>query len=212
MTGSWTARVSNGALLVLASALAACSGLHSSEPTTQVYPLLPQYAAAAPTTAAGTAPAAATLAVLLPSAVPALNNGNIALLRADGALDAYASSRWPGELAEELQPLIVQAVRAAGRFASVQSESGPFASDYLLQVEIQQFAAVYSGDVKTSLPTVQVRLVATLGRGADRSVLRTFAIEESVPVSSNRMSAVIAAFNRATAATLQKIAAGTVPP
>jgi len=198
------------AVMVAAAGLVACSGLRSSNPVTQVYPLQPRFAT--PPAGGSAAPLAATLGVQLPLAVPGLANNSIALLRPDGALDAYAASRWPGELPEELQPLIVQALRSAGHWANVQAEAGPFKSDYLLQVEIQQFTAVYAGDVHDSAPMVQVRLVATLGRRADRAVLKSYAIEESAPAGANRMGAVIAAFNRAAGAALQRLAADAVPP
>ena len=203
--GRWTVC----GLACMALALAACSGLHSAAPVTQVYPLQPQFAAAE--RAPGGA-VAGTLSVAQPVAAPALNSSNIALLRPDGAVDAFAASRWPGELPEELQPLIVQALRAGGRFASVQTEASPFTSDYLLQVEIQQFTAVYTGDVRATTPVVRVRLVAKLGRRADRSVLHSVTVDESGSAGANRMSAVIAAFNRATSAALQRMVADIAPP
>jgi ABC-type uncharacterized transport system auxiliary subunit len=193
-----------GLLFVLAAA--GCSGLRSSDPVNQVYPLQPPAAAAAP---AAAVPDAATLAVVLPVAAPGPNSINIALLRADGVLDSYAASRWPEVLPEVLRPLIIDALRAGGHFASVQADTGPFKADYLLQVEVRQFAAVYSGDVHGSAPTVQVQLVATLGRRADRSVLRSYSVDAAVPASANRMAAVIEAFNRAASAALQKLTAET---
>jgi ABC-type uncharacterized transport system auxiliary subunit len=208
------------AVLGLALGLAACSGLRSSDPVMQVYPLQPRAAdntaaaasvPAAPS-AAGAQPVAATLAVVLPVAAPGLNSTSIALSRADGVLDAYAASRWPEVLPEVLQPLIIDALRAGGRFASVQADNGPFQADYLLQVEVRQFAAVYAGDVHDSSPVVQVHLVATLGRRADRSVLRSFAVHETAVASGNRMSAVIAAYNSALGAALQRLVAEAQPP
>ena len=197
------------ALLCMLFALAAagCSGLRSSDPVTQVYPLQPRAADAAPAVAAlsAAAPSAAALAVVLPVAAPGLNSINIALLRADGVLDAYSGSRWPEVLPEVLRPLIVDALRAGGHFASVQSDTGLFRADYLLQVEVRQFAAMYSGDVHSSTPTVQVQLVVTLGRRADRGVLRSYSVDVAVPASANRMAAVIEAFNRATGTALQQL-------
>jgi ABC-type uncharacterized transport system auxiliary subunit len=197
-----------------------CSGLRSSDPVTQVYPLQPRVAAAAAPAAtpaavsaeAAAQPAAGTLAVVLPIAAPGLNSTSIALLRADGVLDAYAASRWPEVLPEVLQPLIIDALRAGGRFSSVQPDNGPFNAEYLLQVEVRQFAAVYAGDVQGAAPTVHVQLVATLGRRADRGVLRSFMVAESAPASANRMSAVIDAYNSALGAALQRLVAETRSP
>jgi cholesterol transport system auxiliary component len=193
--------------LAMAWLASGCSWLRSSAPAVQVYPLRPAVAGASAAVAAAAQPAAAALGVVLPVAAPGLNTNNIALLRADGVLDAYAASRWPELLPEVLQPLIIDALRAGGRFASVQADTGPFRADYLLQVEVRQFAAVYAGDVKDSAPTVQVQLVVTLGRRADRSVLHSFVVNESAPASANRVSAVVAAFDSALGAALQKVVA-----
>jgi ABC-type uncharacterized transport system auxiliary subunit len=203
-------------VLGLLLGLAGCSGLRSSDPVVQVYPLQPRIAVAAGAggnAAGGNAvaaqPTAGTLAVMLPIAAPGLNTVNIALLRPDGVQDAYAASRWPEVLPEVLQPLIVDALRAGGRFANVQPDSGPFKADYLLQVEVRQFAAVYAGDVHAAAPTVQVQLVATLGRRADRSVLRSYAAAGTAAAGANRMSAVVSAYNSALGAALQQLVAET---
>lgn len=185
-------------------AAAGCSGFHSDEPATLMYVLQPASGGAQPPAAA---PAGGSLAVIMPVAVPGLNTDRIALLRADGVLDAYAGSRWPDVLPDVLQPLLIDGLRAGGHFSSVQADSGPFLADYVLQVEVRQFAAVYgAGEV----PTVRVQWVASLGRRADRKLLRTFTIEQSVPAAANRMAAVMAAFNAATGAALQQLVAGSV--
>src|SRR5580693_3338237 len=113
--------------------LGACSGFKSNEPAVQTYLLRP----ALPARVATAAPVSdATLTVMLPVATPGLEGERIALLQGGQRLDWYRDARWSGELPLLVQSSIIDAVRAGGRFAAVESEDAPFGSPYLLQVEI----------------------------------------------------------------------------
>jgi cholesterol transport system auxiliary component len=195
----WLARpLVRAATLTLSVALGACSGLlHSDAPALQAWTLEPPPAAsaaaeqAAPATVAASA---ATLRVLRPLAGPALDTDRIALRRADRTLDYYAANRWPGRVPELLQGLVLDTLRAAGRYRAVQPESAPFAYDETLQVEGRDFPAEYAAG---AAPTVRVTLVATLGRRSDNAVLATFTLAGSAVAGGNRMHAIIAAFDAA---------------
>ncbi len=179
--------------------VAGCSGFHSNESATQVYTLDPVFAAskaAAPDTAAN-------LQLLRPLVAPGLDTERIALRRSEQRLDYYAASRWPEPLPEFLQSLAVEALRATGKYRTVQANGAAFASDQVLQIEIRRFQAEYAGD---GPPTVHVQLLATLGQRADRKVLASVSADSSVPAVENRMQAVVAAFQKATAAALSELA------
>jgi len=185
-----------GALLL---GLAGCSGLHSNESPTQVYTLSPPLPAAAETSA----PATATLKVLRPLSAPGLDGDAMVLTRGGQQLDIYAHSRWAAPLPELLQSAAVDALRAAGRFRAVQSEAAPLDADYLLQLEIRRFQAEYHGE---GAPTIQVQLVATLGRRSDRSLISSVVAEGTVAASANRMQSVSAAFETALGQALAQLA------
>jgi ABC-type uncharacterized transport system auxiliary subunit len=176
-------------------ALAGCGGLHSDRPAVQVYTLDPAHADSKPDPVAG----AASLLVSRPQAAPGLDTDGIALRRSAQRLDYYAASRWPAALPDFLQSLVVEALRASGKYRSVQSDRAAFSADRILQIDIRRFQAEYAAE---GAPVVRVQLLATLGKRDDRSVVATVEAESSAPATENRMQAVVAAFQSATAAAL----------
>ena len=193
-----------GALASLAALVVpACAGLHSDQAAVQVYTLEPTWPAPA------SAPqAAASLQVLRPRAAPGLDTDGIALTRSAQRLDYYAASRWPAPLPEFMQALAIEALRASGKFRSVQPDGAAFAAEQLLQLEIRRCQADYAGD---GPPVVHVQLLATLGRRADRSVLASVSAAGSAPAAENRMQAVVAAFQSAVSTALGELAT-RLPP
>ncbi|HEY3808768.1 MAG TPA: ABC-type transport auxiliary lipoprotein family protein [Steroidobacteraceae bacterium] len=188
------------------------SGLNSRAPVQQRYLLqLPARPAAAPSAApaAAAGPATGTLQVLRPNAAPGLAAEGIAVLRPGDRLDYYSNARWAADAPSAVQDLLIDALRRAGRFTTVESEGGPFASQYLLSLDLTHFEARY-GD--SGAPTVEVELVASLGRRSDRSLLRTLTAGSSVRAQADRMQAVIAAFGQATDDVLGQISAQLTPP
>ena len=182
----------------------ACADFHSKQAAIQVYTLEPSFAAAL----AGTAAATATLQVARPLAAPGLDTDGIALQRDGQRLDYYAASRWAAPLPEIVQSQAIAALRASGKFRSVQPEGAAFAADLVLQLEIRRCQADYSGD---GPPTVHVQLLATLGRRADRSVLATVSAAGAAPAAENRMQAVVAAFQAALGTALDELNANLAP-
>lgn len=189
-----------GALMLC---LAGCSGFHSKESPTQVYTLSPPLPVAAETAAA------ATLKVLRPLSAPGLDGDAIVLTRSGQQLDFYAHSRWAAPLPELVQSAAIDALRAAGRFRAVQSEGAPLDADFLLQLEIRRFQAEYHGE---GAPTIQVQLVATLGRRSDRSVINSVVAEAMVPAGANRLQSVSAAFETALGQALAQLIRQVQPP
>jgi cholesterol transport system auxiliary component len=194
------------ALMGLAAiALTGCfSGLNSKLPPQQRYVLQPKFAAPA-------APAARTgsVEVLRPSAAAGLGGDGIAVLRPGARLDYYTNARWASDAPSTLQSLVIDSLRNAGSFATVESDSGPFASQYILGLELEHFEARYSGD---GPPSIEVTVQCSLGRRSDRTVIVSFAAHSSVQADADRMQAVIAAFEQATAQALSQVAANIVPP
>jgi cholesterol transport system auxiliary component len=183
--------------ILLALGVAGCSSLlHSDAPPVQVYTLR---AAAAP--AAGSAdprPAAtASLRVAHPLAGPGLDTSQIVLLQPDHRMNVYAASAWAADTPALIGSLATQALRASGEWSSVQDADSPFPARYLLQISIRRFDADYLAGARTP-PTVHVTLQCTLGSEDARKVLASFVAAGSSPAAANRLSAVVAAFQRAT--------------
>jgi len=201
------ARLCSAALVACVTCVAGgCADFHSKQAAIQVYTLQPSFSAAA----AGASAATATLQVARPLAAPGLDTDGIALQRDGQRLDYYAASRWAAPLPEIVQSQAIEALRASGKFRSVQPEGAAFAADLVLQLEIRRGQAEYVG--ADGPPTVQVQLLATLGRRADRSVLATVSASGTAPASENRMQSVVAAFQAALGTALGELSAGLATP
>jgi ABC-type uncharacterized transport system auxiliary subunit len=196
------------ALMALTVLTACFSGLNSKIPAQQRYVL--RLTLAAPMLAAP-APAApdATVQVLRPSGAPGLAGEGVAVLRPGARLDYYSNARWAADAPAALQTLVIDSLRNAGRFATVEADTGPFAAQYVLSLELEHFEAEYGAD---GPPTVQVALVCSLGRRSERSVIVSFTARSAVRAQADRMQAVMAAFEQATTEALSQVAANIVPP
>jgi len=180
-----------------------CSGLfHSTAHPEQTYYLRAPAAAAgngAPATAA-TAAVAASLRVGHPVAAPGLDSSHIMLVQADHRMNFYIGSRWPAPVADVLEALAVETLRASGAWTSVEDSTSPFPSDYLLQVAVRRFEADYTAG--GAVPEVHVTLDCIIGRRAGRDVVATFAVSGAALATANRLSEVVSAFEQATGAAL----------
>jgi cholesterol transport system auxiliary component len=197
-----------GAAALTLLLLAGCSGgLKSNLPIAQAYVLRPTWSA--PSASLPPAPGAGTVQVTLPLAAAGLATDSIVVLRPGERLDYYGAARWAGAVPAMLQTLAIDALRASNRFSMVESDAGPFASDYVLSLELHHFEAEYTG---AGPPTVHVALVCTLGRRGNRDVMVSFGAESKVTADADRMQSVVAAFERATGDALSQVAANVSVP
>lgn len=189
-------------------ALPGCfSGLNNKAPLRQRYVLQPPPPGPASPAATAVAPAGA-LQVLRPTAAPGLAGEGIAVLRPGARLDFYGNARWAADAPAALQSLAIERLRAAGRFATVESEGGPFASQYLLSLDLTHFEARYGAE---GPPTIEVELVASLGRRSDRTLIVTVTAHSTVRAEADRMQSVMAAFEQATGEVLAQLTASIGP-
>jgi cholesterol transport system auxiliary component len=180
------------------------SGLRSQVPPEQRF-LLTGGIASVP----ASGPRAGTVQVQRPSAAPGLAGARIAVLRSGARIDYYANARWAEDAPALLQSRIIDALRGGGRFATVESDTEPFAAQYLLSVDIVDFQAEYDA---SGAPTAHVTLICTLGRRSDRGVIVSFAAQGSAHAGADHLQAVVAAFGAATAQAMQQIAENLGPP
>jgi len=192
------------AILTTSFALTACSGVFESKldaPQAYVLRLPP-----------ATAPAAATSggSVLLqrPQAGPGLDSDRIALLRSDQRFDFYAASRWAAPAPDLIESVMLDALRATGAFSAVFDDSAPYAPVYNLRCGLRRFESDYTserGGAGGRAPTVHVALDCTLGRRRDRQLLASFTAQGSSVAGEDRLSAVVAAFEAATATAMKEL-------
>jgi ABC-type uncharacterized transport system auxiliary subunit len=185
--------------------LAGCGSLfHSNAPAPTTYQLSVEPKPAV-------APIAADLAVLTPRVRSGLDNDRIAALYSDRRLDYFAAARWAGPLDEMLQDLTLQAFRGASALRNVDTDASAFASGYWLEIDVVDFQAEYP-DTRAGAgeaPTVHVHLVGRIGGAGDRHLLGEVDAETRQPAASNRLTAIVQAYNQAADAALAKIVAET---
>jgi ABC-type uncharacterized transport system auxiliary subunit len=201
-------------LLTLPWILGGCAG---SLFKTQVAPptmyLLSADRAAPDAAAAGTTPATGAastdLAVLKPRVRAGLDTERIAALYPDRRLDYFADARWSGPLDEVIQDLVVQLFHSRAGLTNVSADASAFGSAYWLEIEVADFQAEYPAGAAsgTAPPTVRVHFLARLGSSGERRIIARFEAEARQPAESNRMSAIVDAYNRAANQTLMQIAA-----
>ena len=177
-----------------------CSGLfHSTAHPEQTY-YLRAPAAVAGNGAPATAAVAASLRVGHPVAAPGLDSSHIMLVQADHRMNFYIGSRWPAPVADVLEALAVETLRASGAWTSVEDSASPFPSDYLLQVAVRRFEADYTAG--GAVPEVHVTLDCIIGTRTGREVVATFMVSGAALATANRLSDVVSAFEQATGAAL----------
>jgi cholesterol transport system auxiliary component len=139
-----------------------------------------------------------------PSAGPGLATELITLVRSDHRLDYYVGSRWAADLPDMVETLAIDTLRASGAWGAVHESPSPFLADYVLQINIRRFEADYTdGGVA---PKIHVVLDCTLARRIGRDLVTTFVAEGIAAAEENRLSSVVAAFEKAANAALTTMA------
>lgn len=201
-----------GTILLASSLLVACSSVLRSDT-----PVVVSYVLRAPATDGAVAAGPVkqlgySLMVLPPIAQPGLAQDSIALITTDARMDRYAGSRWADTVPRVVSALAVRTLRGSGAIATVNDDSAPFAADYLLRIDVTNFEARYAG-VRADAgepPTVQVRFECAVARRNDRIVVASFVAQASEVAVSNRMAAVISAFDLATQSALGQLRDHTI--
>jgi len=182
--------------------LTGCSGVFESKldaPQAYVLRLPPA------TTTAGEATLGSVL-VQRPEAGPGLGTDRIALVRSEGRFDYYAAARWAAPTPDLVESALVDALRATGSYSAVLDDAAPFAPRYDLRVTLRRFEADYSNEGGAEVaPTIHVVLDCTVGRRRDRQLLASFTAQGSAQAQADRLNAVVAAFESATAGAVAQL-------
>jgi cholesterol transport system auxiliary component len=195
--------------LILALTLllaAACSGaLRSSAPAAQIYILRATNPA---TTATAAARAPGSVEVARPVAGPGLDSERIVIVQPDDRMSYYSGSRWAAELPLLVEALAIERLRGTGAWDAVHNSLSAIHSEYFLQITIRRFEAEYT--TEAAPPTARVIFDCEIGQRASRTLLGSFAVEGAAVASTNRVSAVVAAFEQAANAALTDLVAKSI--
>jgi cholesterol transport system auxiliary component len=214
-----TVRASSRPALLLACAstlallLGGCTGnlLRSDAEAPDTFRL--DFAAATAAATAGATPSNAGLAIAVarPRAAAAIDTDRIAVHSEGNRFDYYLDARWAESAPQMLQQNLVGALAATGQFGGgVMTAPARMPTELLLDVELRRFEVVATGpDAASSgaAPVVHVQVQASLLDQRRTARVTSFISEAAVPASENRLSAVIAAFDRANAQVVNDIAA-----
>jgi cholesterol transport system auxiliary component len=147
-------------------------------------------------------PLALALAVAPPRASAALDTERIAVVQPDSRFDYFSGVRWAESAPQMLQQLLVRALAADGRFATVVAAPSRVPADLALDVELRSFEAVYADEAGE--PLVQVEMQVTLVDARKARRLASFVVQTESRAVDNRRAALLEAFERATTEALQE--------
>jgi len=196
----------------LALLLGGCAGnlLQSDAPAPDTF-RLGVAATTASTASATSASSGLALVVARPRAAAAIDTDRIAVRSAGSRFDYYSAARWAEPAPQMLQENLVSALAATAQFGGgVMTAPARAPAELLLDVELRRFEAVTAGaDAADSgaAPVVHVQVQVSLVDSRRAARVTSFVSEAAVPASENRLSAVIAAFDRANAQVVNDISA-----
>jgi cholesterol transport system auxiliary component len=181
-------------LAVLVCLLAAgCTGslLDSKEAPSDVFRITPV------TVNSGGPVLSAALGVLRPRAPASLDTNRVAVEQTGGVFDYYAGVRWAESAPQMLQSVLVATLAGDGGFAATLAAPSRVPTEFLLDVELRRYTAVYGG---AAAPRVYVQWQATLLDGRRGTRIASFVAKGEAAAAENRREAMVAAFQSATTA------------
>ena len=193
----------NLTLIGLGTLLSGCSGLLPQPPeapmTYLLAPELPSRSGSPPPATHGKRP---SLRVSAPRAEPGYDSRRMAYLEQDYRLDSFAAHEWVAAPATMLAPLLAQALRDSGAFATVSEDDQGIDTDLRLDTVIE---ALYQ-DFRSRPSQARVQLRVRLVDPAARRVLATQVFSDSEPARTEDPYGGVIASNQALGRLLPRIA------
>ena len=203
-------------LLIAVPLLTGCAStfLGSNVPSPESYRL--GAVPSEPQAGAGPGALALALTVARPRASTAIDTDRIAVLPAPSRFDYYSGVRWAEAAPQMVQQNLVAALQSSSRFAGVFAAPARVPAELLLDVELRHFEAVAASE--GAAPAAYVQLQASLVDSRRATRVTSFVSEARVPASENQRSAIVAAFEEASARVVADVvtrvsaAAATIEP
>lgn len=191
------------ALISLGAMLTACGGLLPQPPeaprTYLLAPELPGHSGSVPLAAPRQRP---SLRVSTPRAEPGYDSRRMAYLEQDYRLDSFAEHEWVAAPATMLAPLLAQALRDSGAFATVSEDDQGIDTDLRLDTVIE---ALYQ-DFRSRPSQARVQLRVRLVDPAARRILATQVFSDTQPTRTDDPYGGVIAINQALGRLLPRIA------
>jgi len=195
--------VSAGSLLMAALMLSGCGGLLGGRGKADLYRF-----GGAVVPADGQPSASVTQPVLVffpgSSFPPAIEGDRI--LTVTGAQARYiAGARWISPASDLFDAAIVAELERVSPTVRIIRAGAIPSAEYVLIIDVRHFEASYARGAELP-PDVIVAARAKLIRRSDRSIVAEWPVSHSEPSQDNRVSAIVAAFERSTASVTGQIA------
>jgi cholesterol transport system auxiliary component len=141
------------------------------------------------------------LVVGTPVASADLDTTRIALTRSPGVVEYFARGAWADNAPVLLQSKLIESFEASGAIVAVGRDAVGLRPDYVLQSELRDFQAEFSG----AAPIAHLRLAGKLVRMPDRRIIANIAIEQKVPAGGGSLPEIVNAFDRAASEAFQDV-------
>ena len=189
-------------LLPLAGMTASCTGLIPGQgPLPDLYRLSPK------STFDPNLPTVSWQLVLEQTTANAsLNTTKIALQREANQMEYYANAGWVDKAPIMVQTLLVESFENTRKIVAVGRETIGLRSDFILKTELREFQTLYFNDT----PTVRVVLNAKIVQMPRRTIIGSYSFETNVPVHSDKLDAVVAAFDEGLGKVTKKLVEWTL--
>jgi cholesterol transport system auxiliary component len=146
------------------------------------------------------------LVIGTPVASADLNSTRIALTRAPGVVEYFAKGAWADYAPILLQDKLIESFEASKAIVSVGRDAVGLRPDYVLQSDLRDFQAEYSGEA----PTAHLRLAAKLVRMPDRRIVANIVSEQKVAAAGNSLPQIVDAFDRAAGQAFEEVVVGVL--
>jgi len=188
------------ALVAATLALSACALMGGGKPST-----LYRIGASAAADPASATPSSLPIVILYPGSSFDRQSEGDQILTVTGNEAAYiAQARWVAPAKEMFDSETIRQLQRGPVPVSVLRAGDPPRSAYVLAIDVSRFDAEYAS--AGTMPVVVVDGRAKLMRVADRQIVGDWPVTAREPATDNRVSAIVAAFDRATVSVTGQVA------
>lgn len=133
------------------------------------------------------------LVVAVPAAGADLNTNRIALSRAANRIEYFADGVWADSAPAMVQSKLIEAFETAVPRLAVGRDAAGLKPDYILQSDLRDFQAAYSGASAEAVVKIAARLV----KMPERRIMGTITAEVRQPASGGGLPGIVTAFEAA---------------
>jgi cholesterol transport system auxiliary component len=188
-------------LLLSAAGLAGCGLVPDVNKPLTLYSVKPKLGLAQPP-----AKVSWQLVVAEPAAERDIDTTRIALSRKPNVIEYFADGNWSDTAPKMVQAKLIEAFESTNAIVAVGRDAAGLRADYILQSDLRDFQADYTGGAVQA----HVRMIAKLVQMPDRRITRTVSAEALAPAGGKDLAAIVVAFEQALGEVMSKIVAGTL--